>query len=76
MPVLPEPKAIDQTGAFIRDSKMTIWFSVPSTGVFMRRLGMLKPDMYPNLRLTLFCGEALSGGNGARLGQGGSEFRD
>jgi len=25
----------------------------------MRRLGMLKPDMYPGLRLTLFCGEAL-----------------
>jgi acyl-coenzyme A synthetase/AMP-(fatty) acid ligase len=25
----------------------------------MRRLGLLKPGMYPRLRLTLFCGEAL-----------------
>jgi amino acid adenylation domain-containing protein len=55
----PSQKQLIKPGAFIRDSKITIWFSVPSTGVFMRRLGMLKPDMYPNLRLTLFCGEAL-----------------
>ncbi|HXT10449.1 MAG TPA: amino acid adenylation domain-containing protein [Candidatus Angelobacter sp.] len=55
----PSQKQLIKPGAFIRDSKLTIWFSVPSTGVFMRRLGMLKPDMYPNLRLTLFCGEAL-----------------
>jgi acyl-CoA synthetase (AMP-forming)/AMP-acid ligase II len=25
----------------------------------MKKLGLLKPDMYPNLRLTLFCGEGL-----------------
>jgi len=55
----PGQKQLIKPGAFIRDSKLTLWFSVPSTGVFMRRLGMLKPDMYPNLRLTLFCGEAL-----------------
>jgi amino acid adenylation domain-containing protein len=55
----PSQKQLIKPGAFIRDSKLTIWFSVPSTGVFMRRLGMLKPEMYPQLRLTLFCGEAL-----------------
>jgi acyl-coenzyme A synthetase/AMP-(fatty) acid ligase len=38
---------------------LTVWFSVPSTAVFMRRLGVLKPGMYPQLRLSLFCGEAL-----------------
>jgi len=27
--------------------------------VFMRRLGELKPGLYPHLRLSLFCGEAL-----------------
>jgi len=32
---------------------------VPSTGVLMKRLRMLKPDAYPNLRWALFCGEAL-----------------
>ena len=25
----------------------------------MRRFGVLKPDMYPGLRLSLFCGEGL-----------------
>jgi amino acid adenylation domain-containing protein len=44
---------------FIRDSRLSVWFSVPSTGVFMRKLGLLKPDSYPALRLSLFCGEPL-----------------
>jgi amino acid adenylation domain-containing protein len=52
-------KQLIKPGAFINDLKLTAWFSVPSTAVFMRRLGVLKPDMYPDLRLTLFCGEAL-----------------
>jgi amino acid adenylation domain-containing protein len=52
-------KQLIKPGAFINDSKLTAWFSVPSTAVFMRRLGVLKPGMYPGLRLTLFCGEAL-----------------
>jgi len=55
----PSQKALINPGRFIIESKLTTWFSVPSTAVFMRRLGMLKPDMYPSLRLSLFCGEAL-----------------
>jgi len=43
----------------IRDAELTIWFSVPSTAVLLSRLGKLKPDTYPGLRLALFCGEAL-----------------
>lgn len=55
------PERILMTPArFIRDSAITIWFSVPSTAVFMKKLGMLKPDTYPNLRLSLFCGEPLA----------------
>ena len=46
-------------GRFIRDARLTVWFSVPSTGVFMRRLGALKPGQYPRLRWSLFCGEPL-----------------
>jgi acyl-coenzyme A synthetase/AMP-(fatty) acid ligase len=46
-------------GAFVNDARLTVWFSVPSTAVFMRRFGVLKPGMYPGLRLSLFCGEAL-----------------
>src|SRR5205814_9542462 len=55
----PSQKQLIKPGAFLNDSRLTIWFSVPSTAVFMRRLGELKPGLYPHLRLSLFCGEAL-----------------
>jgi amino acid adenylation domain-containing protein len=55
----PTQKQAIKPGAFINDTRLTVWFSVPSTVVFMRRLGVLKPRMYPRLRLSLFCGEAL-----------------
>ncbi len=55
----PTQKQSIKPGAFINDARLTEWFSVPSTVVFMRRLGVLKPGMYPRLRLSLFCGEAL-----------------
>jgi amino acid adenylation domain-containing protein len=55
----PTQKQSIKPGAFVNDARLTVWFSVPSTAVFMRRLGMLKPGMYPGLRLSLFCGEAL-----------------
>jgi acyl-coenzyme A synthetase/AMP-(fatty) acid ligase len=46
-------------GSFIRKSNLTVWFSVPSTAVFMKRFGTLKPGSYPSLRWSLFCGEPL-----------------
>ena len=55
----PTQKQSIKPGAFINDAGLTVWFSVPSTALFMRRLGVLKPGMYPRLRLTLFCGEPL-----------------
>jgi amino acid adenylation domain-containing protein len=55
----PTQKQLIKPGGFINDARLTVWFSVPSTAVFMRRLGVLKPGMYPGLRLSLFCGEAL-----------------
>ena len=55
----PTQKQSIKPEAFINDARLTVWFSVPSTAVFMRRLGVLKPGMYPRLRLSLFCGEAL-----------------
>ena len=44
---------------YIRDHRISIWFSVPSTAVMMKKLRMLKPGSFPGLRLSLFCGEAL-----------------
>ena len=32
--------------AFIRDAKLTVWFSVPSVGVLMKRFGVLRPSRY------------------------------
>jgi len=55
----PSAKTLIKPGKFIKDARLTVWFSVPSTGVFMKRLGELKPDSYPNLRWSLFCGEPL-----------------
>jgi non-ribosomal peptide synthetase component F len=55
----PSPKTLINPGRFIQDSRLTVWFSVPSVGVLMKRLGALKPGRYPSLRWSLFCGEAL-----------------
>lgn len=55
----PPQKTLIKPGKFIQEMELTVWFSVPSTVVFMKRLGMLKPNRYPSLRLSLFCGEAL-----------------
>ena len=56
---VPTQKQMIKPGAFINEARLTAWFSVPSTVIFMRRLGELKPGLYPRLRLSLFCGEAL-----------------
>jgi non-ribosomal peptide synthetase component F len=55
----PSQKNLINLGRFINDARLTIWFSVPSTAVFMKRLGALKPNRYPSLRVSMFCGEAL-----------------
>ena len=39
----PPEQELMAPGRFIRESGITVWFSVPSTAVFMRKLGMLKP---------------------------------
>jgi amino acid adenylation domain-containing protein len=52
-------KEMIKPGRFIKEAQLSIWFSVPSTAVFMKRFGELKPGLYPELRLSLFCGEAL-----------------
>ncbi|MFZ0821184.1 MAG: amino acid adenylation domain-containing protein [Candidatus Acidiferrales bacterium] len=55
----PSQKSLINPGKFIQDLKLTVWFSVPSVGLFMKQLGGLKPGRYPDLRWSLFCGEAL-----------------
>jgi amino acid adenylation domain-containing protein len=44
---------------FIKKNELTVWFSVPSVVGFMQRLRAIKPDIFPTLRVSLFCGEPL-----------------
>ena len=55
----PSDKSLLNPADFIRRSEITVWFSVPSIALFMGRLRVLKPDSFPTLRWSLFCGEAL-----------------
>jgi amino acid adenylation domain-containing protein len=57
----PVPKeAVMAPSRFIREKNITMWLSVPSTGVFMLRMRMLRPGAFPSLRFSLFCGEPLT----------------
>ncbi|SCY21428.1 amino acid adenylation domain-containing protein [Paenibacillus polysaccharolyticus] len=47
---------------FIQEKKVTVWFSVPSIAVIMKKQHMLTPNVMSGLRLSLFCGEALPRG--------------
>ena len=55
---LPDPVLLNPAG-FIRDSGLTVWFSVPSVAMMMARARTLRPGLFPDLRLSLFCGEPL-----------------
>ena len=55
----PSRKETIQPASFIRSEELSIWFSVPSTAMFMKQWNALKPNHYPSLRLSLFCGEPL-----------------
>jgi amino acid adenylation domain-containing protein len=55
------PRDVDllKPSDFIRSARPTVWFSVPSAGLLLQRFRVLKPGVFPSLRLSLFCGEAL-----------------
>lgn len=38
---------------------VTLWFSVPSVAAQLRKRNLLKPNIFPALRWSLFCGEPL-----------------
>lgn len=45
---------------FINKNNLSVWFSVPSVISNLVRLNQLKPDSIKSIRLSLFCGEALT----------------
>jgi amino acid adenylation domain-containing protein len=44
---------------FATRQALTVWFSVPSIAALMRKKNLLKPNVFPTLRWSLFCGEPL-----------------
>jgi len=56
--VMPE-RAMLAPARFILDRRITVWFSVASFAMLMQRQGVLRPGLFPELRLSLLCGEAL-----------------
>ena len=56
----PYPEQYLAPVSIINEKDLTVWFSVPSVVKFASKLGLLEPGAFPSLRLSLFCGEALS----------------
>jgi len=56
---VPE-KAVMMPAKFIRESRLTMWFSVPSIVGLLARMRLLGPASFPTLRWSLFCGEPLA----------------
>ena len=44
---------------YIKKNKISAWFSVPSLAMIMDNYGRLTKEIFPNIRYSLFCGEAL-----------------
>jgi amino acid adenylation domain-containing protein len=55
----PSQKELLNPGAFINRHQLTLWCSVPSLALFMKRFGSLKKGKFPSLRWSLF-GESLT----------------
>lgn len=56
--VMPE-RAMLAPARFIRDQGITYWFSVASFAMILQRQNLLKPGVFPLLRVSMLCGEAL-----------------
>ncbi|MFH8802236.1 amino acid adenylation domain-containing protein [Streptomyces sp. NPDC017936] len=58
--VVPARAELVRPARFIRRTRITHWFSVPSVITYAQRLRDLVPDSLPDLRWTLFGGEPLT----------------
>ena len=44
---------------YINDEKIELWSSVPTLISFMHKMNFLKPNSFPSIKTSLFCGEPL-----------------
>ncbi len=56
----PTAKQRMMPASYVRDARLSVWFSVPSTALLMKDTRSLGAAVFPGLRLSIFCGEALS----------------
>ncbi|MBA3016230.1 MAG: amino acid adenylation domain-containing protein [Proteobacteria bacterium] len=56
--VVPETMVM-APAEFIRKQELTVWFAVPSVISFLKGMKLLKPGIFPTLRISLFAGEPL-----------------
>ncbi len=57
---VPDARQRMLPAAYVVDSGLTVWFSVPSTALLMKDTRTLVPGAFAGLRASLFCGEALT----------------
>lgn len=57
--VVPE-NSLMAPAKFIKENKLSVWFSPPSVPFFMKKFRMLKDNAFPTLKYTFFGGESLT----------------
>ncbi len=70
--VMPE-RAMLAPARFILERQITVWFSVASFAILMQRQDVLRKGLFPRLRLSLLCGEALPVATAAAWSQAAPE---
>ncbi|HPB26124.1 MAG TPA: AMP-binding protein [Bacteroidales bacterium] len=55
----PKDNTLAAIPRFIKDKKLTVWLFVPSASLLFSKMRLLKPNAFPSLRYSMFCGEAL-----------------
>ena len=56
---IPSADATFAMSKYIRDQRLTVWFSVPSVAVMMSKMHLLRAGNFENLKYSFFCGEPL-----------------
>lgn len=56
--VLPEEEHL-MPFEYIKREQIEFWSSVPTQISFLNKMGLLKKDVFPNLKYSIFCGEPL-----------------
>lgn len=58
----PSKQQMMSLGIYLKDAGITVFYGNPSMLMSLKKIGAMEPGSYPNLRLCLFCGEALPAG--------------